>query len=59
MTADFYSLIESFADKSDGLKSNLIALLDNLLQRGELDPSLSAKLASLRAKVAIELSELS
>lgn len=59
MQVDFYSLIEGLEDKSIDLRQNLVSLFDNLLQKGGLQPELSMKIAQLRARIEIELGQLS
>lgn len=58
MQVDFYSLIENQPDRSTDLRTNLVTLLDKLLDDDTVSASDSSKLASLRAKIVIDLADL-
>lgn len=53
---DFYSVIEGKVDKKPDLKENLLKLFDSFLKRADIkDSEINRKLASIRAKIKIEL----
>ena len=53
---DFYSLIKDSTDKQKDLKYNLLKLFDGFLKKSKIkDPVINQKLASIRAKIDIEL----
>lgn len=58
MQVDFYSLIENQPDRSVDLRTNLVTLLDKLLDDDTISASDSSKIASLRAKIVIDLADL-
>lgn len=59
MTIRFYDSIEGQTDKTTDLKSNLVNLFDDLLQEGGIkDAAILSTLAQLRARVLIDLSQL-
>lgn len=59
MLVDFYSLIQEEVDRSADLRTNLVTLLDKLLKDPTMPSGVASKLAQLRAKIEIDLSNLS